>query len=86
MLEWGGSEDPSVEEKVSKEREQAYRGVEQQSRKEGEDLLRDLQGVLAKRGIEATPLPVEFEGRMFSDQVGEALVRDGKQVAVWVVE
>lgn len=120
MLEWGGSEDGDVEDKVSEEREQAYLEMEQQSREVGEDVLRDLQNALAAKGVKADTLPVEFEGLMnskhiagdilraaeqgnygtvvagkhsfswlrhlFDHHVGEALVRNGKKIAVWVVE
>jgi nucleotide-binding universal stress UspA family protein len=61
MLEWGGSEDPEVEEQVSAERAAAYQEMEKSAAQKEKGRLRGLQELLAGRGIVVTPLLVQFE-------------------------
>jgi hypothetical protein len=46
MLEWGGSEDPEVEDRVSSEREQAYIKMEGEALLKGRAVLQQSQRIL----------------------------------------
>jgi nucleotide-binding universal stress UspA family protein len=61
MLEWGGSEDPKTEDRVSSERAEAYLEMENEAVKKGQTLLQGLHGILAERGINVTAFMVQFE-------------------------
>ena len=61
MLEWGGSEDPETEDRVSTERAAAYQEMEKKSIAEGQTLLQRLQGILTDRGIDVAARLVQFE-------------------------
>src|SRR5205809_221261 len=52
MLEWGGSENPDIEERVSSERDATYRQMEQESKVEGKAMLQQFQAVLTEQGID----------------------------------
>jgi nucleotide-binding universal stress UspA family protein len=120
MLEWGGSEDPEIEERVSNEREQAYREMEEEVLLKGQAVLQRLQRILSVQGVEVFGRFVQFEEPMdrkaitqailkaaaehecgtvvvgrhsftgwrtyFLHHLGEELIREGKGIAVWVVE
>ncbi len=79
MLEWGGSENPEIEETVGQDREQAYREMEAQVQQKGNELLQDFQEVLTQEGIEATVLPVEFEARMDRKHIVDDILRKVEQ-------
>ncbi len=61
MLEWGGSEDPEVEDKTSPERAGAYEELEKEAFEGGQNLLQGLQGMLAERRIDVAARIVQFE-------------------------
>jgi nucleotide-binding universal stress UspA family protein len=61
MLEWGGSEDPQLEDKMSSERAHAYQEMEKEAIVGGQALLQGLQGILAERGIDVAAQMVQFE-------------------------
>jgi nucleotide-binding universal stress UspA family protein len=61
MLEWGGSEDPEVEDEVSSERAEAYREMEGEATEKGRELLRRLQRALSDGGTDVAELLVQFE-------------------------
>jgi nucleotide-binding universal stress UspA family protein len=61
MLEWGGSEDPEIEDKVSSERAEAYQEMESEAIDEGRALIRHLQRSLSDGGIDVAELLVQFE-------------------------
>jgi nucleotide-binding universal stress UspA family protein len=61
MLEWGGSEDASVEAKVEAKRERTYLTMEDKAIAMGRVLLQPLEAILAKKGIDVSGLLVEFE-------------------------
>ncbi len=61
MLEWGGSEDPAVEDKTSAERASAYEELEEEAYANGQDLLQRLRGRLAERKIDVAARLVQFE-------------------------
>src|SRR6516165_9938821 len=64
MLEWGGSEDPEIEERVSNEREQAYREMEEEVLLKGQAVLQRLQRILSVQGVEVFGRFVQFEEPM----------------------
>ena len=61
MLEWGGSEDPGIEDKVSSERAEAYQEMESEAIEKGRALLRRLQRTLSDGGIDVAELLVQLE-------------------------
>jgi nucleotide-binding universal stress UspA family protein len=61
MLEWGGSEDPGVEARVSRERAAAYQEMETKVIDRGRSLVQELHGILTRHGIDVTAGLVEFE-------------------------
>lgn len=61
MLEWGGSEDADVEERVEAERENTYLKLEDKAIARGRALLQPMEARLTKKGIDVTGLLVEFE-------------------------
>src|SRR5438105_2552023 len=61
MLEWGGSEDPDVEEAVETDRDAIYHQAELQTLQRGKSLLEQLQATLAGRGIDVIALEVKLE-------------------------
>jgi nucleotide-binding universal stress UspA family protein len=61
MLEWGGSEDPEIEDKVSSERAEAYQEMESEAIDKGRALIRRLQKSLSDGGIDVAELLVQFE-------------------------
>ncbi len=60
MLEWGGSEDPAVEDRVGAERGRAYREMEGAVLEKGQATLGRCQALLSSRGIGTTVLPVRW--------------------------
>jgi nucleotide-binding universal stress UspA family protein len=61
MLEWGGAEDPKREERISSERAEVYREMENAAVEKGQALLQQLQAILAERGTDVTASLVQFE-------------------------
>ena len=61
MLEWGGSENPEIEDKTSSERETAYQGLEKKAIHSGQRLLQELQGILVEKRIDVAARLVQFE-------------------------
>ena len=61
MLEWGGTEDPEKEDRISSERAEAYQETENAAIEKGQAVLQRLQGILAERGIDMTARLVQFE-------------------------
>jgi nucleotide-binding universal stress UspA family protein len=61
MLEWGGSEDAEIEDRVSEQRASAYHEMEQEAIEKGRTLLQSMREKLAERGIDVTTLLVRFD-------------------------
>jgi nucleotide-binding universal stress UspA family protein len=61
MLEWGGSEDPDIEERVSSERADAYQVMEIDAIKSGHALLKKRQEILTVKKIDVAAQLVQFE-------------------------
>ncbi|HTK76619.1 MAG TPA: universal stress protein [Gemmataceae bacterium] len=61
MLEWGGSDDPEIEERVSEERERAYLEKEREAVEDGQALLRRLQRPLIEHKVDVTARLVRFD-------------------------
>lgn len=57
MLDWGGSEDPEIEDKVSRERADDYEQMEKEAIQGGQTLLDGLQGILAASIWSLRPAP-----------------------------
>ena len=76
MLEWGGSENPRVEQQVEAERAAAYQQMERAVLSRGRALLEPLERMLRARGIDVSDLVVQFEepldDRHIADDILEA--------------
>jgi nucleotide-binding universal stress UspA family protein len=79
MLEWGGSEDVEVEEKVAAERKQMFLEMEKEVQQKGDTLLRSLQEPFAEKGIAVTVLPVEIEGIMNRKHIAQDLLKTAEE-------
>ncbi len=76
MLEWGGAEDPAVEERVEAERAAAYEEMQQRRIARSRARLQPLESILSRHGIDVADLVVEFEEpldrRNIADDILEA--------------
>lgn len=79
MLEWGGSENPATEERVSSERAGAYHELEKEAIEKGQDLLQSLRGSLAERGIDVTALVLQFDEPLDPKQVARDILKTAKE-------
>jgi nucleotide-binding universal stress UspA family protein len=79
MLEWGGSEDPAIEEKISSERADAYRELEQETVQAGHALLQRTQRQLADCGIDVAALIVKFDEPLEPRQIARDLLKTAKE-------
>jgi nucleotide-binding universal stress UspA family protein len=79
MLEWGGSEDPKIEDKISSERADAYQQLEEQAIEGGQTLLQRLQGMLAERGIDVAALLVQFEEPLDPKHITHHVLKTAKE-------
>jgi nucleotide-binding universal stress UspA family protein len=61
MLEWGGSDDPAVEDRVSEERAEDYREMEGTVIESGQELLQQYQRILAERQVDVAAQLVQLE-------------------------
>jgi len=74
MLEWGGSEDADVEDRVSEQRAEEYHEMEKHSLEEGRGLLRNMKRSLADNGIDVTDLVVKFDEPLDPKQVAQDIL------------
>jgi hypothetical protein len=79
MLEWGGSEDVEEEDRVETERGEIYREMEETVIHKGESLLARSQAILARRGIEATALPVQWEEPLDNKNLTHDILRKARE-------
>ena len=79
MLEWGGSEDPQIEEKKSSQRAATYRQMQKQAVAERQAMLQPMQAVLAERGIDAAVVLVEFEEALDRKTIANDILEIAKQ-------
>jgi hypothetical protein len=79
MLEWGGSEDPAVEDRISAEREAAYRQVEAKAVAEARVKLRRLLDILAAKGANADVLLVRFEEPLSRKRIADDILKAARE-------
>jgi nucleotide-binding universal stress UspA family protein len=79
MLEWGGSEDPEIEERVSQERAGEYQEMERQGIRKGKALLQSLRGSLAEKGIDVIDLQVQFDEPLDPKHVARDILKTAKE-------
>jgi hypothetical protein len=79
MAEWGGSEDPKIEEEISEERALDYQGMEQRAVESRQPLLQGLQAVLAERQVKVVSQLVEFEERLTPKTVASHLLKTARE-------
>jgi nucleotide-binding universal stress UspA family protein len=79
MLEWGGSEDPKVEARVSTERAKAYHEMETNVMERSESLLHRLDPILAEKGIDVTAELVQFEEPLDADTITNHLLECARE-------
>jgi nucleotide-binding universal stress UspA family protein len=75
MLEWGGSDDPATEDRVSRERLKDYEELEQAAIAEGRTMLDRLKGILSKHGADVAELLVQFVEPLDLTHVGNHILR-----------
>ena len=74
MLEWGGSEDPEAEDRVSEERARDYRELEKNALEEGQALLTTMRKSLADNAIDVAALIVKFDEPLDPKQVAKDIL------------
>jgi nucleotide-binding universal stress UspA family protein len=79
MLEWGGSEDAEVEDRISSERGEAYRQMEEKATAAGKALLQRFQAILAERGIDVAILLVQFEEPLNRKNVAASILKTARE-------
>lgn len=79
MLEWGGSENPSLEDKVETERDAAYQQMEHERIKQGKTLLEAIQPILTAKGIEVNAQMVRFEEPLDRRNVAHEILRAARE-------
>jgi nucleotide-binding universal stress UspA family protein len=79
MLEWGGSEDSAVEERVEEERSKAYEQMVEAAREKGTTFLQELQGPLAEKGIDVTARLVQFDEPLDRKKVARDLLAAARE-------
>lgn len=79
MLEWAGSEDPEIEDRVEAQREQEYQQSEEELREREKGLLEEMQLGLLKRGLDVAVLPVKFEDLMDRKHVARDILKMAKE-------
>jgi nucleotide-binding universal stress UspA family protein len=79
MLEWGGSEDPGIEDAISSERAEAYQELEKEAIEAGQGLVQSLQAVLTERGIDVTTLLVRFEEPLDRKHIANDVLKIAKE-------
>jgi nucleotide-binding universal stress UspA family protein len=79
MAEWGGSEDPKIEDKVSEERAREYQSMQQEAIEKGRALLQPLQGILAEKRINDVCQLVEFEEPLTPKTIASHLIKTAEE-------
>ncbi len=79
MGEWGGSEDPAIEEKVEAERAAIYRRMEEEVIEKGRVLLANMQRSLAEKGIDVTAQVVQFAEPLKTKEVVRGILKTARE-------
>ena len=79
MLEWGGTEDPATEDKVSAERADAYREMEKEAIDEGTAMLQGFRQRLTESGIDVTDLIVRFDEPLDPKKIAREILNTARQ-------
>lgn len=79
MLEWGGSENPGLEDRIETEREAAYHEMEKDRVKKGKTLLEAIQPILTAKGIDVIGQLVRFEEPLDRKNIAEEILRMAKE-------
>jgi nucleotide-binding universal stress UspA family protein len=79
MLEWGGSEDQAVEDKVSAERAEAYQKMEEEALEKGRAMLHKMQQSLVEKGIDVNSLVVKFEEPLDPKRVARDILQTASE-------
>jgi nucleotide-binding universal stress UspA family protein len=79
MLEWGGSDNPKIEERTSRERGQAYRQLEKEAVAEGKAMLQRFRTLLVEKGIDVAVVLVQFEERLDGKHIAEDILETAKE-------
>jgi nucleotide-binding universal stress UspA family protein len=79
MLEWGGSEDPDIEDKVEAERDATYRQMEKERLAQGKTLLQHLKAILTDKGIDVVAQCVRFEEPLDRKNLAQNILATAKE-------
>jgi nucleotide-binding universal stress UspA family protein len=79
MLEWGGSENPEIEDRTESDRAEAYREMEEERLARGKPLLQRLQVMVADKGIDVMGLFVQLQEPLDRKNVTRAILNAAKE-------
>jgi nucleotide-binding universal stress UspA family protein len=79
MLEWGGSENPRVEDEVSEQRERDYRQLEKDVIEEGQALLKRLRSLLAEKAVEVIAQVVRFQEPLDARHISRETLKTARE-------
>jgi nucleotide-binding universal stress UspA family protein len=79
MLEWGGSEDPQIEERVSSERAEAYGQLEKEAVMNGKAFLQRYKTFLVDRKIDVASVLVQFEEPLEPKNITEHILNTARE-------
>ena len=79
MSEWGGSEDPEIENRVDSERSYAFDEMEKESVDKGNVVLQHVRRFFAEKRIELTELLVKFEQPLDPKHLADCILKTAKE-------
>jgi hypothetical protein len=79
MLEWGGSENPRLEDRVSAEREEAFQQNEKEIATRSKSMLQRYQAMLADKGIDAIESLVQFDEPLTTKNIAAHLLKTAEK-------
>jgi nucleotide-binding universal stress UspA family protein len=79
MLEWGGTEDPLIEDKVSAERASDYGEMEKEAIDEGTAMLQGFRQRLTESGIDVTALMVQLDEPLDPQKIAREILNTARQ-------
>jgi len=79
LLEWGGSENPEIEDKISSQRGETFQQMEKKAIAKDKAMLQHFQAMLVEKGIEGVVLLVQFEEPLDRKNIATTILETAKQ-------
>jgi len=79
MLEWGGSEDPKIEDEVSRQRAEIYHELEEEVLEGGQKLLQKLQQPFTERKVDVVSQLVQFEEPLDPEHISRHILKTAQE-------